>query len=106
MFYRTGGSYTDTSSSSLFNKMFEDYGANFHGQAPHRESEEEFEDGVDEYEQDYERFHQELREINDAIEYAEDEVSSFRNVSSLGDSGFSFSAEIYNDEFSPKPRLL
>ena len=99
MFYRTGGSYTDTSSSSLFNKMFEDYGANFHGQAPHRGSEEEFEDGVDEYEQDYERFHQELREINDAIEYAEDEVSSFRNVSSLGDSGFSFSAEIYNDEF-------
>ena len=99
MFYRTGGSYTDTSSSTLFNKMFEDYGANFHGSAPHRGSEEEFEDGVDEYEQDYERFHEELREINDAIEYAEDEVSSFRDVSSAGDSGFSFSAEIQNDEY-------
>ena len=45
MFYRTGGSYTDTSSSSLFNKMFEDYGANFHGSAPHQgRAEEDFED--------------------------------------------------------------
>ena len=99
MFYRTGGSYTDTSSSSLFNKMFEDYGANFHGSAPHRGSEEEFEDGVDEYEQDYERFHEELRELSDAIENADYNVSRLRDVGPTGESGFYFSGEIQNDEY-------
>ena len=100
MFYRTGGSYTDTSSSSLFNKMFEDYGANFHGSAPHRGSaEEDFEDGGDEYEQDYERFHEELRDINVAIDDAEYNVSRFRDVGPTGESGFQFSAEIENDEW-------
>jgi len=99
MFFRTGGSYTDTSSSSLFNKMFEDYGASFHGSAPHRGSEEEFEDGGDEYEQDYERFHEELRDINVAIDDAEYNVSRFRDVGPTGESGFQFSAEIENDEW-------
>jgi len=99
MFFRTGGSYTDTSSSSLFNKMFEDYGASFHGSAPHRGSEEEFEDGGDEYEQDYERFHEELRDINVAIDDAEYNVSRFRDVGPTGESGFQFSAEIDNDEW-------
>ena len=99
MFYRTGGSYTDTSSSSLFNKMFEDYGANFTGTAPHRGSEEEFGDEGDEYEQDYERFHEELRDINDAIENAEYDVSRFRDVGPTGESGFYFSGEIQNDEY-------